>query len=338
MVTALVSGAAGFIGSHIVDELIARGINVIAVDNLSGGVKSNINDKAKFYEIDITKANDINDIEAIFELNKINYIFHLAAYAAEGLSHFIRRYNYTNNVIGSVNLINMAIKYNVRCFVFTSSIAVYGGISIPLSEAVIPRPEDPYGIAKFAVEMDLRAAHDMFGLNYIIFRPHNVYGPRQSITDRYRNVVGIFIRQLMLDQPLTVFGDGTQTRAFTFIDDIASTIAGSVFYEEMYGETFNIGCDTKISINTLATIMMKLMNKESHHIEYLEKRLEAHNPSAIHQKITGYFGILDTPIEVGLKETIDWVMNKPLVRAKIGKVKKFTNIEIYKNIPEVWTR
>ena len=117
-------------------------------------------------------------------------MFHLAAYAAEGLSPFIRRFNYQNNLIGSINLINLSVRHDVERFVFTSSVAVYGTGQLPMTEDQVPVPEDPYGNAKLAVERDLVCAHDMFGLGYTIFRPHNVYGEYQNIGDNYRNVVG----------------------------------------------------------------------------------------------------------------------------------------------------
>ncbi|MEM7392899.1 MAG: NAD-dependent epimerase/dehydratase family protein, partial [Verrucomicrobiota bacterium] len=188
--TSLVTGAAGFIGSHVVDALIARGHTVIALDDLSGGFKDNVSPRVNFVEGSIL---DEALIERLFAEHTIDYVFHLAAYAAEGLSHFIRRFNYRNNLIGSINLINAAVNAGkVKCFVFTSSIAVYGANQVPMTEDLTPEPEDPYGIAKYAVELDLPEAARMFGLNHVIFRPHNVYGERQNIGDPYRNVIGIF--------------------------------------------------------------------------------------------------------------------------------------------------
>lgn len=135
---------------------------------------------------------------------RFDYVYHLAAYAAEGLSHFIKRFNYNNNLIGSINLINASINTGVKCFVFTSSIAVYGtSPELPMTEATLACPEDPYGIAKYAVEQELKVSHEMFGLDYIIFRPHNVYGERQNIGDKYRNVVGIFMNQILQGKPMT---------------------------------------------------------------------------------------------------------------------------------------
>src|SRR6185312_5713332 len=173
MAKSLVTGGAGFIGAHVVNELLKLGHQVVVLDDLSGGFKENINPKAIFVEGSVT---DHKLVTRLFEEHKFDYVYHLAAYAAEGLSHFIKRFNYTNNLIGSVNLINESVKHKVKCFVFTSSIAVYGALKPPMTEDMTPQPEDPYGVAKYAVEMDLRTTHEMFGLNSIIFRPHNVYG------------------------------------------------------------------------------------------------------------------------------------------------------------------
>ena len=168
-------------GSHIADELLKLGHSVVALDDLSGGFEDNVPVGAEFVRGSVT---DYEMVDRLFDKHHFDYVFHLAAYAAEGLSHFIKRFNYTNNVVGSVNLINAAVNHGVKCFVFTSSIAVYGAAQLPMTEDMIPQPEDSYGIAKYAVELDLKASHEMFGLNYIIFRPHNVYGERRNIGDK----------------------------------------------------------------------------------------------------------------------------------------------------------
>ncbi len=240
---ALVTGAAGFIGSHVAAWLLRDGMDVVALDDLSGGARENVPAAARWTPGSVTDYALLGDL---FAREKFDYVYHLAAYAAEGLSHFIRRYNYETNLMGSVNLINLSVLHHVKCFVFTSSIAVYGANQLPMTEAMTPHPEDPYGVSKYAVELDLAAARRQFGLNYIVFRPHNVYGERQNIGDKYRNVVGIFMNQILRGEPLTIFGDGEQTRAFSYIDDVAPVIARSVWNEAAYGEAFNVGGGTAV--------------------------------------------------------------------------------------------
>ena len=213
----LVTGGAGFIGSHVAKHCKSKGFDVVVLDDLSGGFEDHIPEGIEFVKGSIT---DEQLVTRLFDQYKFEYVYHLAAYAAEGLSHFIRRYNYNTNLVGSINLINESVKHKVKCFVFTSSIAVYGKGQLPMTEEMTPVPEDPYGVSKYAVELDLRSAHEMFGLNYVVFRPHNVYGENQNIGDKYRNVIGIFMNQIMQGKQLTVFGDGTQTRAFSYIDDV----------------------------------------------------------------------------------------------------------------------
>ncbi len=248
----LVTGGAGFIGSHVSQHLLNSDYNVIILDDLSGGFLENVPKNAIFINGSIV---DKRLISEIFSEYKIDYVFHLAAYAAEGLSHFIRNFNYTNNLIGSINLINASIRSKVKCFVFTSSIAVYGEGQTPFTESTQPHPEDPYGISKYAVELDLMNANKMFGLNYIIFRPHNVYGENQNIGDKYRNVIGIFMNRIMNNQSLPIFGDGSQTRAFSYIDDVAFPIAKSISFPNAYNEIYNIGGDKPYTVKHLAELV-----------------------------------------------------------------------------------
>src|SRR5436190_8423364 len=267
--TSLVTGGAGFIGSHVAECLVRLGHRVVVLDDLSGGFTENVPGDAEFVQGSIL---DHELIETLFAKNKFSYVYHLGAYAAEGLSHFIKRYNYNNNVIGSVNLINAAVNHNVSCFVFASSIAVYGSGQTPMTEDMTPVPEDSYGIAKLAIEQELRVSHEMFGLDYMIFRPHNVYGERQNIGDRYRNVVGIFMNQLLKGEPMTIFGDGTQKRAFTHIDDVAPIIANSVNVPEMRNQIFNVGADLPYTVNSLAQIVAAVLEKECRTIHLNERK------------------------------------------------------------------
>jgi UDP-glucose 4-epimerase len=328
MNTSLVTGGAGFIGAHVTSELIRSGHKVVVLDDLSGGFTENVHPEATFVKGSVT---DHALLSKLFEEHKFDYVYHFGAYAAEGLSHFIRRFNYTNNLIGSVNLVNESIKHKVRCFVFTSSIAVYGNLRPPMREDMVPVPEDPYGISKLAVEQDLRAAHEMFGLNYIIFRPHNVYGEFQNIGDRYRNVVGIFMNQLMMNKPLTVFGDGKQTRAFSYIGDMAPIIANCVNVKEAYRQVFNIGADKEYTVSELAMATMNAMDMKGE-IRYLEARNEVVHAHADHSKAKKIFGMRNsTSLEEGLKKMADWAK-----KAGIRKSGRFKEIEILEKLPPVW--
>jgi UDP-glucose 4-epimerase len=316
-------------GSHVVDALLARGHEVVALDDLSGGDVANVPTGATFVKGSVT---DHALVEQLFDRHRFDYVYHLAAYAAEGLSHFIRRFNYTNNVVGSVNLINEAVKHEVKCFVFTSSIAVYGALEPPMTEGMVPLPEDPYGVAKLAVELDLRTAKHMFGLDYVIFRPHNVYGSRQNLGDKYRNVIGIFMNQLMRGEPCTIFGDGTQTRAFTHVSDVAPAIARSVDTPAALGEVVNVGSDTPVTVNALADLVREAMGAEGKTV-HVEARKEVVHAFCDHSKFARIFGGGREPIGLreGLKEMAAWAKTKgPQARSEFGA------IEVLKNLPPVW--
>lgn len=330
MYKSLVTGGAGFIGAHVTNHLLQLGHSVVVLDDLSGGFEENLNSRAKFIKGSI---NDNALLEKLFAEEKFDYVYHLAAYAAEGLSHFIKRFNYQNNVIGSINLINQAVIHKIKCFVFTSSIAVYGKGQLPMTEEMVPAPEDPYGIAKFTVELDLKATHEMFGLNYVIFRPHNVYGEYQNLGDKYRNVVGIFMNQLMQNKPLTVFGDGSQTRAFSYIDDVAPYIAKSVLVPEAYNKIFNIGGDNSYSVRQLAEEVIKAM-KTSQPIRFLEARNEVLHAYSDHANMKKVFAVKEanfTMLSDGLQKMATWAK-----KAGVKKSKKFENIEILDKLPKIW--
>lgn len=328
MPTSLVTGGAGFIGAHVVNELIAMGHQVIVLDDLSGGFKENVNSKAIFVHGSVV---DHDLVDQLFQQHAFDYVYHLAAYAAEGLSHFIRRFNYTNNLIGSVNLINASVHHKVKCFVFTSSIAVYGGLKPPMREDMTPMPEDPYGIAKYAVELDLKSAHEMFGLNSVIFRPHNVYGEYQNLGDKYRNVVGIFMNQLMQGKELSVFGDGKQTRAFSYIGDVAPHIANCVNVPAAMNHIFNIGADQEFTINELAITVQNAMDL-SGKIRYLEPRKEVVHAYADHGKAKDIFGIRDfTSLEEGIRKMSVWA-RKTGIKSSV----RFKDIEVHENLPAFW--
>lgn len=328
MPSSLVTGGAGFVGAHVVRALLADGHTVVVLDDLSGGFADNVPPGVRLVEASIT---DPDAVARLFEEHRFDYVYHLAAYAAEGLSHFIRSYNYTNNVVGSMHVINECIKHEVECLVFTSSIAVYGAGQVPMREDMTPAPEDPYGIAKSAVEQDLRAAHEMFGLRSVVFRPHNVYGEFQNIGDRYRNVIGIFMNRLMQGEAMPVFGDGTQTRAFSYVGDVAPVIARSVHVPEANGEVFNVGADREYSVLELARMVADAFGVEPM-IEHLDARKEVLHAFSDHSKVQRVFGPLpETSLREGLGRMAEWARE---VGPRASK--PFGSIEVLRNLPPAW--
>jgi UDP-glucose 4-epimerase len=326
---ALVTGAAGFIGSHVVDTCLELGMEVTATDDLSGGFRENVPDGAAFVEGDLR---DADFVAGLWSGRRYDFVYHLGAYAAEGLSHFIRAYNYRTNLEATVNLVNQAVRHDARRFVFTSSIAVYGAGQVPMTEDTTPKPEDPYGIAKYAAELDLAAAHEMFGLDYTIFRPHNVYGERQNIADRYRNVIGIFMNCVLTGRPMPIFGDGTQTRAFSHIADVAPVIARSAVMHETRNETFNIGADRPYSINELARTIADAFGV-SCEVEYLPARNEVLHAFSDHTKVRRTFG-LGEPIDLrtGIEAMAAWVRE----HGARPPVDFAGEIEVERNLPPSW--
>jgi UDP-glucose 4-epimerase len=324
----LVTGAAGFIGSHVAEHCVRLGFEVVGVDDLSGGFVENVPAGVDFRRGSVT---DAAWVAGLWADGGYDYVYHLAAYAAEGLSHFIRRFNYDTNLLGSINLINQAALHQARCFVFTSSIAVYGANQTPMTEDIVPRPEDPYGIAKYAVELDLAAAHAMFDLPYIIFRPHNVYGERQNIADKYRNVIGIFMNQVMHGRPMTIFGDGLQTRAFSYIDDVAPIIARAPLVPEAYQQVFNVGADQPETVLALAQATARAFGVEPR-IEHLPPRHEVVHAFASHDKARRVFHPdRPVPLTEGLQRMAQWARQRgPMTPSEFGA------IEVPINLPPSW--
>jgi UDP-glucose 4-epimerase len=312
----LITGVAGLLGSRLADWIIENKgdeYQVIGVDDLSGGFKENIHPDVKFLQMDLVN----HPIENIFEAHKIDYVYHFAAYAAEGLSPFIRGYNYDNNLKSTARLVNECIKADVKRLVFTSTLAVYGhGYGGIFDEKQQQAPIDPYGVAKYACEMDIQIAGEQHGLDYCIIRPHNVYGIKQNIWDKYRNVLGIWMFQHLNKQPFTIFGDGQQTRAFSYIDDSLEPLWNAAIKPEASKEIINLGGIEEYSILDASIALKNVIGLDTGkrpETVFMEARHEVKHSIPTYQKSVDILGFKHkTDLEAGLTEMWKWAKQQPM--------------------------
>ena len=309
--TVLITGVAGLLGSRLADWIIENKpeYKVVGIDDLSGGYESNVHPKVDLWEIDLVK----HPISVCFEKNKFDYVFHFAAYAAEGLSPFIRCFNYDNNLKVTARIVNECIRTDVKRLVFTSTLAVYGhGYGGIFDETQQQAPIDPYGVAKYACEMDIQIANEQHSLDYCIIRPHNVYGIKQNIWDKYRNVLGIWMYQYLNDEPMTIFGDGEQTRAFSFIDDILEPLWNSATREEASKQIINLGGVEEISIKEAANTLRAVIDTKDE-FRYLEARHEVKHSIPTFQKSIDLLDFKSTTtLYDGLEQMWDWAEDQPM--------------------------
>lgn len=294
----LVTGGAGFIGSHIVDELINNSYNVIVADNLSTGRMENINNSAIFYNIDIK---DKTRLETLFINNKIKYIIHLAAQASVGYSMKYPICDANENIISSLNLIELAKKYNIKKLIVSSTAAVYGEPQyLPIDENHNANPSSYYGLSKLTMEKYI----ELSNIDYIIFRFSNVYGPRQ-IPEGEAGVVSIFMDYFINNNEINIFGDGNQTRDFIYVKDIAKILFLCIKNDNITKEIINISSNVSISINELYE-KLKHITKKDLKVNYLEERRGDIKHSLLNNsKLLNYIDIKLTNINAGLEKTIE---------------------------------
>jgi UDP-glucose 4-epimerase len=306
----LITGVAGLLGSRLADWIINNqpGVEVVGIDDLSGGYFENINPQMEFWKMNLVTG----DLDKCFKEHQFDYVFHFAAYAAEGLSPFIRQYNYENNLVSTARIINNCIKHNVKRLVFTSTLAVYGHGNYGIfDETQVPKPIDPYGVAKYGCEMDIQIAGEQHGLDWCIIRPHNVYGKKQNIWDKYRNVLGIWMYQHLNNESMTIFGDGHQTRAFSYIDDSLEPLWNAAVRFEASKQIINLGGIEEYSINDANNILRKVIGGGK--VEYKEARHEVKHSIPTYQKSIDILGFEHTTtLEQGLTEMWQWAQKQPM--------------------------
>lgn len=331
----LVTGSAGFIGSHLVDHLISEGHDVWGIDNLSIGLKQNVSAKAEssFYRIDlVTERSRLNKTLKVI---KPDIVYHLAAWAHEGLSQFCPIKVTENNYTAFLNMLVGSLNAGCKRFVVASSMSVYGDQTAPFDETMDTKPVDVYAVAKTAMEQTLEILSEVHGFVYTIIRPHNVYGPRQMLHDPYRNVVGIFMNRVMKGLPPIIYGDGLQTRAFSYIDDVVPYLAKAGFSKEAEGEIINVGPLEEYSIIELAREVLTAFGSDLKPSHYEDRPLEVKHAYCTNDKairILGYH--TSTSLEDGIQKMAEWADTQGPQDFKYLE----DGLELSENAPLTWKR
>ena len=324
----LVTGGAGFIGSQLVDRLIKKH-KVLVFDDLSNSTKSNLNKNAEFVKGDCRK---FEQVSKIFSDLSPEVVYHLAADAAEGKAQFSPVEVTSRNYDAFIKVLTCSIKTKVRRFVFTSSIAVYGGIQTPFGERDLPLPEDLYGISKLAAEQSLKVMSKVHNFEYVVARPHNVYGPGQNMADPYRNVVMIWMNAILQKKPYFIYGNGEQRRCFTYIDEVIDALYNCGF-EKVSGMTFNIGADKDYSLNELSQLILDTTKSTVKPIYLPERPQEVMNAVADHSLAKKVLKYKDkTPLREGILTTWKYASKMGPQTAKLKELE----IPGATNLPRNW--
>jgi UDP-glucose 4-epimerase len=338
MAKTLVTGAAGFMGSHLVDSLLSKGHEVYSLDDLSWGYKENVNPKSEFILLDLQ---DKDKTEYYINEVKPEYVFHLAADATEGRSQFTPINSTQRNYGAYLNLLVPAIRNGMKKMILTSSMSVYGKQTPPFSEDMERRPEDIYAISKAAMEHSTEILSKVFKFDYTIIRPHNVYGPRQNLADPYRNVIAIFINRLLQGKNFFIYGTGEQKRSFSYIDDFTPYIVKAGFDNVANSQIFNIGPVEECTINHLGEIILKVFFPDGNIPEDMKPEHVPPRPLEVAdawctaekaERLLGYKTSIS--LEDGIKKMVEWAK-------KVGPMpfKYLDDLElISESTPATWTK
>lgn len=336
----LITGAAGFMGSHLVDFLTKnKEHEIFAVDDLSGGYKDNVNPKAHFAKLDLR---DRKKVEKYISQVKPELLYYLAADASEGRSQFTPLSSTERNYLAYMYTLVSAIKYGLKKVVLTSSMSVYGAQKPPFSEDMPKKPEDIYGIAKGAMEDATEVLAKVHSFDYVIVRPHNVYGPKQNLADPYRNVIAIFINCLLNNKRFYIYGEGNQKRAFTYIEDFTPYFAQSGFSKEVNGEVINIGPKEEHSINELADVVLRVFFPNGDIPKNLRPQYLPLRPQEVmeayctNDKATTLLGYKTrVTLEEGVKKMVKWAKEKGPQKFRYLK----NGVELKtKDLPVTWSK
>jgi len=326
----MITGVAGLLGSHLARRMLELGHEVYGIDNLIGGYYDNIPKDIEFIRA------DTGDYDKMVRLTKgIDIVYHAACIATEGFSVFSPNLITKNTYQNTISVASASIKNKVKRFVYCSSMARYGMQDIvPFTEDMIPRPQDPYGIAKYAAELTIQNLSETHGMEYNIAVPHNIIGPGQKYNDPYRNVVGIMINRMLQDKQVYIYGDGSQKRCFSFVQDAVHCLEKIGLDDSINGEIINIGPDDNfISINELYETLSCLMNIDRDPIFTAGRPKEVHLANCSADKARQLLNYNEqTPLTIGLQSMIDFITKRGTLDFDYS-----FNIEIENNqLPKTW--
>lgn len=325
-----ITGVAGFLGSHLADAMLAEGHKVIGIDNMIGGDRGNVPAGISFVEMDCC------DLRGVRQLMRgTDVLVHCAATAYEGLSVFSPHLVARNIVDASVSCFSAAIGQSVRRIVFCSSMARYGVGLPPFHESDAPAPQDPYGIAKVAAEGMLRNLCDAHGVEWTIAVPHNIVGPRQKYDDPYRNVASIFLNLMMQGRSPVIYGDGSQKRCFSYVDDCLSCLTRMAFDPKCVAQVINIGPDeNELTIHELFELCASITGFKGGPIYMADRPQEVKNAYCSSDKARA---LLDYRTKTSLPEGL-LQMYKVMVLNGPKAFNYHLDLEIItKRTPRTWT-
>ncbi|MDC0344043.1 NAD-dependent epimerase/dehydratase family protein [Pelagibacteraceae bacterium] len=298
----LVTGAAGFLGSHLSEKLSDLGHKVVGVDNMLGGYEDNVPENIDFHKLDCCDLKKIQNI-----MKGIDVVYHCAATAHEGLSVFSPYEITKNNYLASVSIFSAAVQEKVKRIIFCSSMARYGSQQSPFNEKMTPMPVDPYAISKVAAEAVLKNLCELNNIEWVIAVPHNIIGPKQKYDDPFRNVVSIMINRMLQGKAPIIYGDGNQTRCFSYIDDCLSCLIPMLDQKNLNKEIINIGPDEEfVTINKIAEICSNITGVNLNPIYKKDRPKEVKHATCSADKARKF---LDYKTKVNLQEGIEKTFN-----------------------------
>ena len=327
----LVTGVAGFLGSHLAEKLSELNYDVIGTDNMSGGYEDNVPKKIKFYNFDCCDLEKMNKI-----MKGVEIVYHCAATAHEGLSVFSPYEITKNNYLASVSVFTAAVNNKVKRIIFCSSMARYGNQKTPFTEDMKPKPVDPYAISKVASENVLINLCELNNIEWVIAVPHNIIGPRQKYDDPFRNVVSIMINRMLQKKAPIIYGDGEQKRCFSYIDDCLSCLLPMLDQKNLNKQIINIGPDEEfVTINKVAEICSNITGNNLKPIHKKDRPREVKHATCSAdkaRKLLNYKTTVD--LKNGISKTYDYIKKRG-----VKPFKYYINIEINNELtPEVWTK